>query len=101
MIEYPLPPSSAVSSLDELEKLWSEAGLRSIECKQIKVSRTFTNFLKLWDLSTKSITLSVVLDDLNQELISDIRSITENQLSESYHCSVTIHSHTNAILGLV
>ena len=75
-IEYPLPPSSAVSSLDELEKLLSEAGLRSIECKQIKVSRTFTNFLELWDLSTKSSTLSVVLDDLNQEVISDIRSIT-------------------------
>ena len=43
-IEYPLPPSSAVSSLDELEKLWNETDLRSIECKQIKVSETFTNF---------------------------------------------------------
>ena len=45
-IEYPLPPSSAVSSLDELEKLWNEADLRSIECKQIKVSETFTNFFE-------------------------------------------------------
>ena len=30
--------------MDELEKLWDEAGLRSIECKQFRATRTFTNF---------------------------------------------------------
>ena len=40
-IDYPLPPSSDVSNIDKLKILWTEAGLSSLECKQIKVSRSF------------------------------------------------------------
>ena len=35
-IDYPLPPSSAISRMDELEKLWDQTDLGSIECKQFQ-----------------------------------------------------------------
>ena len=49
-IEYPLPPTAEVSRMDELEKLWNETGLQSIECKQFRATRKFANFHELWDI---------------------------------------------------
>ena len=87
--------------MDELEKLWIEAGLRSIECKQFIVTRTFSNFKELRDLTTKSPAFSGVLDDLTPEVISDIRSTVENELKQSTSGSVSIHAHANAIKGIL
>ena len=100
-IDYPLPPSSAISRMDELEKLWDQTDLGSIECKQIKVNRTFTNFDELWELTTKAPALSGVLDDLTPEVLSDIRSAVENELTKSSSGSVSIHAHANAIKGII
>ena len=100
-IEYPLPPNAEVSRMDELEKLWDEAGLRSIECKQFIATRTFTNFKELWDISMKAPAFLEVFDDLAPEVISDIRSTVENELTKSPSGSVSIHAHANAIQGFV
>ena len=100
-IDYPLPPSSDVSRMDELEKLWNGAGLQSIECKQFRVTRTFTNFDELWELTTKAPALSGVFDDLTPEVISDIRSTVENELTKSSSGSISIHAHANAIKGIL
>ena len=87
--------------MDELEKLWDEAGLRSIECKQFRATRTFANFEELWNLTVKAPAFSGVLDDLTPEVISDIRSTVENELKQSSAGSVSIHAHANAIKGIV
>ena len=100
-IDYPLPPSSDVSRMDELEKLWTEEGIQSIECKQFRVTRTFANFDELWELTTKAPAFSGVLDDLTPEVISDIRSTVENELKQSSSSSVSIYAHANAIKGTV
>ena len=100
-IDYPLPPSSDVSRMDELEKLWTEEGIQSIECKQFRATRTFANFEELWNLTVKAPAFSGVLDDLTPEVISDIRSTVENELKQSSSGSVSIHAHANAIKGIV
>ena len=87
--------------MDELEKLWDQTDLGSIECKQIKVNRTFANFDELWELTTKAPALSGVLDDLTLEVISDIRSVVENELTKSSSGSVSIHAQANAIKGII
>ena len=98
-IDYPLPPSSDVSRMDELEKTWTDTGLQSIECKQFRATRTFANFEELWNLTVKAPAFSGVLDDLTPEVISDIRSTVENELKQSSSGSVSIHAHANAIKG--
>jgi hypothetical protein len=100
-IDYPLPPSSDVSRMDELEKTWTDTGLQSIECKQFRVTRTFSSFDELWDLTTKAPALSGVFDDLTPEVISDIRSTVESELTKSPSGSVSIHAHADAIKGIV
>ena len=100
-IEYPLPPNAEVSRMDELEKLWDKAGLRSIECKQFRATRTFTNFKELWDISMKAPAFSGVFDELAPKVISDIRSTVESELTKSSSGSAIIHAHANAIKGII
>ena len=52
-IDYPLPPSSDVSRMDELEKLWTETGLQSVECKQFRATRTFQTLKNFGTLQLK------------------------------------------------
>ena len=63
-IEYQLPPKAEVSKLDELEKLWNDADLKLIECKQIQVSRQFENFEEFWNITSSSHSMSLVFKKL-------------------------------------
>ena len=100
-IDYPLPPSSDVSRMDELEKLWTEEGIQSIECKQIKVSRSFKNFEEFWNINASVQAVTTVLDELSPQTVTEIRSNIERELGYDSNGSVTVHGHANAIKGIV
>ena len=100
-IDYPLPPSSDVSNIDKLEILWNEAGLRSLECKQIKVSRSFKNFEEFWNINASVQAVTTVLDELNPQIIAEIRASVEKELDYDSNGSVIVHGHANAIKGIV
>jgi ubiquinone/menaquinone biosynthesis C-methylase UbiE len=100
-IEYPLPPSSDVSNIDQLEKLWTEEGIQSIECKQIKVSRSFKNFDEFWDINASVQAVTTVFDELNPQIIADIRSNVEKELDYDSDGFAIIRGHANAIKGIV
>ena len=87
--------------MGKLEKLWDEVDLRSIECMQFRATRTLTNFKELWDISMKAPAFLGVFDDLAPEVISDIRSTVESELTKSPSGSVSIHAHASAIKRLV
>ncbi|MBT6725279.1 MAG: class I SAM-dependent methyltransferase [Deltaproteobacteria bacterium] len=100
-IDYPLPPSSDVSNIDKLEKLWTEEGIDSIECKQIKVSRSFKNFDEFWDINASVQAVTTVFDELNPQIIAEIRSNVEKELDYDSDGSTIIRGHANAIKGIV
>ena len=100
-IDYPLPPSSDVSNIDKLEKLWTEEGIQSIECKQIKVSRSFKNFDEFWDINASVQAITTVFDELNPQIITEIRSNVEKELDYESDGSVIICGNANAIKGIV
>ena len=99
-IDYPLPPSSDVSSMHQLQKLWTEVGMRSLECKQIKVSRTFKNFDEFWDINASVQAITTVLDELSPQTVAEIRSNVERELDYDSNGSVVVHGHANAIKGI-
>ena len=100
-IDYPLPPSSDVSSMHQLQKLWTQAGIRSLECKQIKVSRSFKNFEEFWDINASVQAVTTVLDELSPQTVAEIRSNVERELDYDSNGSVVVHGHANAIKGIV
>jgi len=100
-IDYPLPPSAAVSKMENLQKLWAEAGLKSIESKQINVERSFVDFEEFWNVTTSSPAVSVVFDDLEPDLVMEIWSSVKNELQPDASGKIICEAHANAIKGIV
>lgn len=96
-----MPPTAEVSRMDELEKLCNEVSLQAIECKQFRATRTFSNFEELWSITVKAPAFLGVFEDLTPEVISDIRSTVESELTKSSSGAVSIYAHANAIKGIV
>jgi SAM-dependent methyltransferase len=44
------PPSASASRMEEMRKLWTEAGLDAVETKEINVERTFASFDDFWTI---------------------------------------------------
>ena len=87
--------------MERLEALWNEADLRSVESTQIKATRKFGNFDEFWNINTTSPALSVVLEDLSTQEISEIRLSLENQLPPDISGCIVCQAHANAIKGIV
>ena len=100
-IDYPLPLSAEVSKMENLEKLWAEAGLKSIESKQINVERSFVDFEEFWNVTTPSPAVSVVFDDLEPDLVMEIRSSVKKELQPDASGKIICEAHANAIKGIV
>ena len=100
-IDYPLPPSSDISNMHQLQKLWTKAGIRSLECKQIKVSRSFKNFEEFWNINASVQAVTTVLNELRPQTVTEIRSNVGRELDYDSNGSVVVHGHANAIKGIV
>ncbi len=97
-IAYPTPPSAEVSRMDELNKTWVDAGLNSIETKQISVHRTFDNFQQFWDITTLSPSIGPIVKS-RPDMSSRIKLMTQEALEVDDTEPVTIHGFANAIKG--
>ena len=100
-IKYPRPPSAEASRLDILQKLWVDAGLRSVETRIITVERTFSSFENFWSLSSLSRTLQPVLEDLDPATLDQLKSSIQVRLAAEENGEITCAAHVNAIKGLV
>jgi ubiquinone/menaquinone biosynthesis C-methylase UbiE len=100
-IDYPLPPSAEYSKMEKREKLWAEAGLKSIESKQINVERSFVDFEEFWNVTTPSPAVAVVFDDLEPDLVMEIRSSVKKELQPDASGRIICEAHANAIKGIV
>ena len=87
--------------MHQLQKLWTKAGIRALECKQIKVSRSFKNFEEFWDINASVQAVTTVFDDLSPQIIAEIRASVEKELDYDSNGSVIVHGHANAIKGIV
>ena len=100
-IGYPIPPSAEVSIIENLNDLWSLAGIENIESKQITVSRTFASFEELWKITLKSPALQPVLNRINTRDLSELKQNVKANLLVNKNQSVTYAAHANAIKGTV
>ena len=100
-LKYPRPPSAEASNLEVLQKLWVDAGLRSVETQIITAERTFASFENFWSLSSNSQTLQSVLEDLDPATLDQLKSSIRARLTAEENGGITCAAHVNAIKGLV
>ena len=100
-IKHILPISAEVSRLENLENLWVDLGLKSVETCVITVERTFTSFSSFWDVALHSGTLKTVFEKLEKATKEDIKNATMASLKVGDEEQFTLKAHANAIKGIV
>lgn len=68
------PPHAAVARLDQLDRLWNDAGLVDVETRAITSSREFPSFEDYWSTATSAPGIAQVLQQLGPEQLAQVRS---------------------------
>ena len=100
-IKHILPISAEVSRLENLENLWVDLGLKSVETCVITVERIFTSFSSFWDVALHSGTLKTVFEKLETATKEDIKNATMESIKVGDGEQFTLTAHANAIKGIV
>ena len=97
----PLPPSADISRADALRDLWTEAGLVSVEMREISVTRTFADFDDFWSATTGSGNLRAALNEMSAEQAAAVKARVQKRLPPDAQGRISYSSRANAIRGVV
>jgi ubiquinone/menaquinone biosynthesis C-methylase UbiE len=97
----PLPPSAAASQMHALEKLWTEAGVKEIDSKEITVWRTFRDFDDFWSTSTLGTNVRAMIAGMSAGEIEDLQSRARRHVTVDPTGTITCKARANAIKGRV
>lgn len=100
-LTHPLPPSVGVEQLDSLRDLWSGAGLRDIETRQITVQRHFSDLAEFWDALSGTASLRDTLANMPPGDLARLKERVEARLRIDGSGAVTHNATANAIKGRV
>lgn len=102
-VEPQLPPSVSASGQEEMERLWTEAGLSHVRSTSFKVRRTFRSFDDYWYTSLNSVTRDgrVEIPGMGQGDVERLRDQVRQRLPPDHEGSVAFVATTNAIAGVV
>ncbi len=95
----PLPPSTDPARIEEMQRLWSEAGLQSIETRRITVHRTFTGFDDFWSSSTGTGSIRPTLAAMPANEVERLKKRLEIRLPAGAQGRITCRARANAIKG--
>lgn len=98
-IEYPLPPSKAVSQIGAMERLWNKAGLVEVSTRSFQVKRTFENFYEYWAVSSLGPSVAGVLKDLETSTLNEIKYDLVRSLYKDAQDQIITYASANAVKG--
>ena len=96
-----LPRSAAASHLEALRSLWADAGLQSVETRQIAVRRSFASFDEFWALNAAAGPLREALDRLGPEQREALHQALRARLSPGGDGPLQLDACANAVKGRV
>ncbi len=98
----PLPPSPEASRIDQMQKLWTQAGLEEVETRVITVQRTFASFDELWAVSTTSGSILPLLNKMSPAEVAQFRDRVHAGLpAPDAQGRITHGARANAVKGRV
>jgi len=95
------PPSVEASRLDTMRDLWTGAGLRDVETRQITGQRTFSNFGEFWSISTLGASLRPVLAKMAPADVERLKMHVRANLPADASGRITCSARANAVKGTV
>jgi len=100
-IPVAVPPSSDVSRIDELRKVWTTAGLEQVETTEITVRRTYADFDDYWTAVLGGPSVGSKLAVITPKDIAFIKGRMRELLSADSSGRITYSARANAIKGRV
>jgi SAM-dependent methyltransferase len=97
----PEPPSGQASSVDEMRRLWTAAGLDAIDIRPIEVQRTFADFDDYWTTILGSPSAGVAISSMAPEAHQRLREVMRVRLAPAADGRITCSGRANAVKGRV
>jgi len=93
------PPNSEASTIEALQKLWSDAGLVEIETRRIDVQRSFVDFDDFWGAAAAAPTLGDLFTRMAPDDLAGLKTRVRKRLNEDGTGRITYGAWANAIKG--
>jgi SAM-dependent methyltransferase len=100
-VTLPLPPNPGAAGMESLRNLWTGAGLRPVETREIVVERTFANFEEYWATSTITGSVRPPLDAMTADEREKLKTRVRARLTSDAMGRVTYRARANAVKGRV
>ncbi len=100
-LTLPLPPSPGASRMDALRDLWTGAGLRAVETREIVIQRTFTDFDDLWTTSLMAPSLGPTVAAMASGDVELLKTRVRARLPAGAAGRITYGGRANAVKGRV
>jgi len=93
------PPSFEASTIEALQKLWTDAGLVELETRRIDVQRRFADFDDFWGAVMAAPTLGDLLAKMAPDDLAGLKTRVRTHLREDSAGQITYGAWANAIKG--
>lgn len=100
-ISPPPPPSADASRMEVLRDLWTNAGLQSVDTREITVQRTFADFDDFWSTSTITGSIGPTLAAMPASDVERLKARLRARLPADAAGRITYDARANAIKGRV
>jgi ubiquinone/menaquinone biosynthesis C-methylase UbiE len=97
----PRPPSADASRVENLKKLWRDAGLQEIETRRIDVTRSFSDYEDFWSASTSGSTVKPAIAAMAPDRVAELKQRARAHLTEDAAGRITYDAFANAVMGRV
>ena len=100
-LHVPMPPSPDAARIETLRQLWTEAGMASVETREIIAERTFANFDEYWATILMGPSVAPSLAALDADGMTRLMDRMRARLTADAGERLTCTARANAITGRV
>jgi len=97
----PMPPSVEASNIDNLRRLWADAGLLNIETRTIEVHRSYTDFEEYWRVSLMAPSISQTAKTMPPSSLAQLRETLRSTMQPDATGRILCSARANAVKGRV
>ena len=98
-VDVPLPPSPEAARIAALRELWTNAGLKDVETREITVERTFENLDDYWQTILGGPSVSKGLATMSPEQLVALKETMRKRLPIGDDGRISVKARANAVKG--
>lgn len=99
-VAEPVPPGGAATDVDRLHEIWTGAGLRSVETREVLVEREFPTFEAFWN-SIMMVTLRPTIAAMSAEAVEQLKDHVRRKVTTRSDGTVVGCGRATAVKGWV